>query len=503
VGRDQVAPALEARHISKSFGGTRALDGARIAVLRGEVHGLLGENGSGKSTLIRILAGYHAPDPGAELALGGREVPLPLRAGQAEALGLRFVHQDLGLIPSLSVVENLRLHELASGGARHVSWRRERERALETFARFGFALDPGAAVDDLSQLERAQLAIVRAVDDAPGVLVLDEPTAFLPRSEREQLFGLVRGIAGAGGSVLLVSHDLGEVRENADRVTVLRDGRNAGTVAARSVEPGELVRLVIGRRLEPLGEPRRGRSRDGRSIRVEGLSGEVVRDVSIELQGGESVGLTGLAGSGFEEVPYLLFGALPCSAGWLTLAGEHDLTSMTPERALGAGMALLPGDRARDGAVGSLPVAENVTLHVLDLYAAAAGLDRRRLLRDATELLERHRVTPADPRAPFETLSGGNQQKALLAKWLRTGPPLLLLDEPARGVDVAARREIGAALGELAGRGAAVLCASGDAELLAETCDRVLIFAGGAVAGQLAGDEVTKERIAERCSLSG
>jgi ribose transport system ATP-binding protein len=510
VGLDPLAPALEARHISKSFGGTRALDAAGIELRRGEVHGLLGQNGSGKSTLIRILAGFHAPDPGAELMVGGRPVPLPLPPGRAPELGLGFVHQDLGLIPSLSVLENLLLDELATARWRHLSWRRERERARRSLARLGVDIDPRATVASLTPLERAQLAILRAVEATPEVLVLDEPTAFLPGSEREQLYALMRGIAAGGRSVLLVSHDLGEVSEVADRVTVLRDGRVVRTAEAASIGAAELVELVVGRRLEPLdgrlGAPRRAPAPVAipEAVRIVGLRGDVVRDVSIELRAGETVGLAGLVGSGFDEVPYLLFGVGARRAGRVTLGGgELDLAAMTPQRALGAGMALLPADRARDGAVGSLAIESNVTLPVLDRYSGARGLDRRRLLRDAAAMLEEHRIRPSEPRAAFETLSGGNQQRTLLAKWLQTDAPLLLLDEPTRGVDVGARLEIAAAIRALAERGMVILCASTDHELLAAICGRVLIFSGGVVVLELAGEEVTKERITERCSLSG
>jgi ribose transport system ATP-binding protein len=513
VGLDTLAPALEARRISKSFGGTRALDAAGIELRRGEVHGLLGQNGSGKSTLIRILAGFHTPDPGAELTVGGRPVPLPLPPGRAPELGLRFVHQDLGLIPSLSALENLLLDELATARWRHLSWRRERDRARRSLARLGVDIDPRATVASLTPLERAQLAILRAVEATPDVLVLDEPTAFLPGSEREQLYELMRGIAAGGRSVLLVSHDLGEVREVADRVTVLRDGSVVRTAEAASIGPEELVELVVGRRLEPLdgrfGAPRRApapvqRQAIPEAVRIVGLRGDVVRDVSIELCAGETVGLAGLVGSGFDEVPYLLFGVGARRAGRLTLGGgELDLAAMTPQRALYAGMALLPAERARDGAVGSLAIEANVTLPVLDRYAGARGLDRRRLLRDAAAMLEENRITPCEPRAAFETLSGGNQQRTLLAKWLQTDAPLLLLDEPTRGVDVGARQEIAAAIRALAERGMVILCASTDHELLASICGRVLIFSGGDVVLELAGEEVTKERITERCSLSG
>jgi ribose transport system ATP-binding protein len=506
VGPKSAGVALEARHISKRFGGTLALDDAGIALQRGEVHALLGENGSGKSTLIKVLAGYHEPAPGGELIVRGRVVELPLAARQARSLGLRFVHQELGLIPSLTVLENLRLEELATARRGRIHWKDERRWARETFARFGAQLDPSATVDDLRPADQAILAIVRAVDCMPtgGVLVLDEPLAWLQRPQREEVCRLVRRIADSGSAVLLVSHDISEAKALADRVTVLRDGRNAGTVAAGELDTGTLVEMVIGCEPRSTGDGRRPRPGEPADIFVWGLSGDVVRDLSLELRRGEVVGLTGLPGSGFEEVPYLLFGARHSSSGLLELGTGLDLTKMTPDRALAAGIALLPADRARDGAVGSLSVASNIALPVLARYAGGLGLDRRSLKRDVGALLADHGVRPRDPGLPFEALSGGNQQRALLAKWLQMRPKLLLLDEPTRGVDVGARERIIAAIRRLASRGMAVLCASGDHEQLAFACDRVLVFAGGAVAGELAGPDLTRERIAQRChSLSG
>src|SRR6266536_5024441 len=283
--------ALAVRHVSKSFGGARALDDAGLTLLRGEVHGLLGENGSGKSTLIRILAGYHAPDPGAELEVGGRQERLPLPPGRARELGIAFVHQDLGLIPSLSIVENLRIGELAARRDWRISWRRERARAGEALARFGVHVDPGQPVARLRPVVRALLAIVRAAEElgGKGVLVLDEPTAFLPEPETQRLFGLARELADAGASVLFVSHDLGEVLELADRVTVLRDGRVVATRVTAGLERDALAELMSGRRLEAAGARHQPTGRV--ALSVADLTGEVVRDVSFEVHEREVVGL--------------------------------------------------------------------------------------------------------------------------------------------------------------------------------------------------------------------
>jgi ribose transport system ATP-binding protein len=473
VAGSRLTPAVSLRHISKSFGGVHALDDAHLDVLRGEVHGLLGENGSGKSTLIKVLAGYHAPDPGGQLEVARQPVRLPLESGEARRLGLAFVHQDLGLIPSLSVLENLRLTDLAARRGR-ISWGAERRRAVETFARYGVQLDPRRAVADLRPLERALLAIVRAMEDlgaASTALVLDEPTAFLPAAETERVFALVRSIADAGTGVVFVSHDLGEVRAITDRVSILRDGRTVGTVVTNATAREQFVAMILGGRPPPTKtQPLRQPSAEA----VVSFAGAV----SFELRRGEILGLTGLAGSGFEELLYGLFGAERGEAGTLTLAGvSYDLGAMTPDRALKAGIVLVPGDRQRDGAVPSLPVSDNVTLPALERFRARLALRRRRMTAAAAELLHRFGVLPAEPRLLYEELSGGNQQKALLAKWLHLTPALLLLDEPTRGVDVGARPQIWSLIRAAAASGAAVVCASSDAEELDTLCDRVLSVA--------------------------
>jgi ribose transport system ATP-binding protein len=473
VASSRLTPAVSLRHISKSFGGVRALDDAHLDVSPGEVHGLLGENGSGKSTMIKVLAGYHAPDPGGELEVGGQEVRLPLASGEARRRGLAFVHQDLGLIPSLSVLENLRLTDLAARRGR-ISWSAERRRADDTFARYGVDIDPRGAVADLRPLERALLAIVRAMEDLGAestALVLDEPTAFLPAAETERLFTLVRSIARAGTSVVFVSHDLGEIRAITDRVTILRDGRTVGTVETNATATEELTAMILGGRPAPRKtQPLRGASAE--------TVVSFVGPVSFALGRGEVLGLTGLAGSGFEDLLYDLFGAGPGKSGTLTLAGvPYDLRAMTPERALKAGVVLVPGDRHREGAVPSLPVSDNVMLPALERFRARLALRRHRMTAAAAELLHRFGVLPAEPRLLYEELSGGNQQKALLAKWLQLRPALLLLDEPTRGVDVGARPQIWSLIRAATAAGAAVICASSDSEELDTLCDRVLSVA--------------------------
>ncbi len=507
-------PVLALRNISKVFGGAHALNSVDLTVYPGQVHGLLGENGSGKSTLIKVLAGFHAPEPGAEMEFNGRQVDLPLHPGEFRALGISFVHQDLALVPSLTVVENLRIGELASRGRWHISWASERRRAAEIFRRYGVAIDPAADVADLSVVDRALLAIVRAVEDMrattgvvggerAGLLVLDEATATLPKEGVEHLFSLVRGIAATGSSILLVSHFLNEILEITDEVTVLRDGRVAGTATTRETSESHLVEMIIGRRLEKLGLTGAGRTETQDKVTIQNLTGGAAREVSFDVGVGEVLGATGLLGSGFEDLPYLLFGARKPDAGALIMAGqEYDLCSLKPATAIALGVALLPADRLNDGSIPSLSVLDNISMQVLDEQSTFKSLNRGLMRRKARSIMGEFDVRPLEPRATFESLSGGNQQKVVLAKWIQTRPKLLLLHEPTVGVDVGARQQIYRLIRDAARAGTSVVCCSSDFEQLADLCDRVLIFGNGRVVRELSGPDVTEERIAEQSLIS-
>jgi ribose transport system ATP-binding protein len=387
-----------------------------------------------------------------------------------------------------------------------IDWRRERRLAREAFARYGVNIEPTAQVGELTETDRARLAIVRALedireasDDGRGLLILDEPTVFLPKEGTEDLFRLVRDTVAHHASVLFVSHDLDEVREITDRVTVLRDGRVHGTVVTKQATEGELIEMIIGRRLADLDTVERTDAL-ARPVRtaVRDLHGRQLRGISFEVHEGEVLGITGLLGSGFEDVPYLLFGAKPCTSGELEIDGaRHDLTTMTPKKALAANIALLPGDRQRDGSVGSMSVGENVMLQVLDRYRPVM-LQRRGMGRRARELMGEYDVRPADPGLAYQSLSGGNQQKALLAKWLQTQPGVILLHEPTQGVDIGAREQIFDIMRASAREGMSVVCASSDYDQLAQICDRVVVIGRGRVVRELNADEITKDRIAEQ-----
>ncbi len=490
--------------IRKSFGGVHALKGVDLEVRAGEVHGLLGENGSGKSTLIKVLNGFNRPDAG-ELSVDGEEVELPLAPGRFQELGISFVHQDLGLIRELSVLENLRLVELGSARGPRINWRRERARAEELFAEYGLGhLDLDAPLTAISETDAALLAIVRAVDGiggGRGLLVLDEPTVFLPREGVAKLFDLVRDVASRGVSVLFVSHDLDEVLEVTDRFTVLRDGLVHGSAKTAETDKHELIEMIIGRHLaeaKPLRD-RGTRTAAGEvQVHVNGLAGARLRGIDFKLHRGEILGFTGLMGSGFEDIPYSLFGAKPVRGGTINQDGrEIELTSLSPGAALRSGIALVPADRQRDGALQEVSVLDNLMMQVMSGYRPWR-LDTRALETRALELLEEFDVRPRDPDALFGALSGGNQQKVLLAKWLESEPGLLLLHEPTQGVDVGAREQVFELLGKAASNGLAVMCASSDSEQLAQICDRVLVVARGLITKELSGSDLTKEEISKQ-----
>jgi len=507
-----VPPLVEVRGLTKSFGGALALDRVDLTVLRSEIHGLLGENGSGKSTLIKILAGYHEPEAGS-LIVNGADIRLPLRAGEYRSLGFEFVHQDLGLIPTLSVTENLYLSEIASPRNRYfISWSRAANQAADTFARYGVSIDPRATVQHIRPVERALLAIVRALEglraeDRDGtratLLILDEPTVFLPRHEVAVLFEFVRGVAERGSSALFVSHDLDEVRELTNRITVLRDGRVAGTVVTSETSKQQLVHLIIGRELEEMdaGQPMQVAARPVR-MRVEGLATPTLEDVSFELHEGEVLGLTGLVGSGYDDVVYAMYGATPALAGALTLDGRRvELAGITPRSAMRLGIALVPADRQRDGSVASLPATDNLNLLVLDRFFRGGRLRHGDMERNARSLMAEFDVRPPRPELEYGSFSGGNQQKALMAKWQHVEPAVMLLHEPTQGVDVGARQQIFEMI-RAAAQVSATICASADYEQLAAICDRVGVLARGRLVGFLTGDDLTKERLADYCLRS-
>jgi ribose transport system ATP-binding protein len=496
------APVLRVTGLSKAFRGTHALVDVSLDVLPGEIHALVGHNGSGKSTLTKVLSGYHHPDRGS-VAIRGTVVDLPLTADDLRRLGVAFVHQDLGLVETMSVVENLRVGRFETGFAGRVRWRRERERARQLLESFDLHVDPTVPVAKLSQAQRVIVAVMRALQDVQGrsdsgLLVLDEPTSALPAGEVELLFAAMRTVAASGVGILFVTHDLDEVFRITDRVTALRDGRRVATEPTRQLTHESLVELVIGRKLGQLYPPSKDARAGATLLRVTGVSGETVRDVSFDLRRGEILGLTGLIGAGQDELPYLIYGARPARSAAIEFKGR-PLGAPSPARCQEAGIVLVPSDRKRLSTVPRATVTENVTLPSLREFRVRGRIDLGRERTAVERVLERFDVRPRDPGRPISTLSGGNQQKVVLGRWLRLNPDVVLLHEPTQGVDIGARQAIFEILRDAAAGGTSILYASAEYEDLANVCDRVLVMYRGQVVSELEGDRLSKEEIAAHC----
>lgn len=476
---EQLRALVRVEGLTKTFGPTTALAGVDLAIHAGEVVAVVGHNGSGKSTLVKVLAGFHSLD-------GGRVDP-----GTAE---MRFIHQDLGLVGSLSTVENLAL------GTEGHPWRRlrkaeERREARELVRRFGVDVDVDAPIEVLSPAERTIVAIARALrgwdEQRDVVLVLDEPTAALHGPEVEQLMAVVRAVAGRGAGVLFISHRLDEVLDVADTIVALRNGRVVGNLRRDEADYRRLVELVAGQAVEDL--ERRPSDPGEPVLQVRDLAGGGIRHFDATVRAGEVVGLAGILGSGRDEVCAAIFGGGARTAGVVTVGGKEigDIRD-----SIRRGVAFVPGDRHRHGAVMSMTAVENLVSVLVPGEASPwRRVRRNREAREAARWFGACEVVPARPEMELINFSGGNQQKVVLAKWLRTRPRLLLLEEPTQGVDVGARAAIHRLILDAARQGAAVLVASSETKELAQLCDRVLVLADGVVAGQLSGAELTETQI--------
>jgi ribose transport system ATP-binding protein len=518
--------ALRLRGFSKTFPGVRALTAVDMDVAAGSVHALVGHNGSGKSTLIKCLAGVHAPDPGAQAWLAGEALTLG-DPDDAERKGLRFVHQDLGIIPELSAMDNVGfVLGFERGPLGRISWGRQSQRTSELLAQFGFTLDPRRPLGEASPPERAAVAIVRAVagwQAGRGVLVLDEPTAALPAHEVDRLFQLIREVSASGTAVILVSHRLDEVMAIADSVTVLRDGAKVwdGPLAATTLQ--RLVDLIADTDGQQSQEQAQAQAQPRRpapdpvtqatqatpagpvgeaavpALEIRDLYGRYLRGINLTVGRGELVGVAGLLGSGREELPYIVAGASTEGVtGTVAIGGVPLGGGPGPSigRAQALGVALVPADRAGEGIFAGFTTTENVSL------AALPALRRRGFVRPARERrfgrawLSAVHADPGYGPRPISTLSGGSQQKAVLARALSVSPRLLVLSEPTAGVDIGARTVLYDELRRRVAEGLAVLMASSDLEDLLACCDRVIAVRDGVVAGEFTGARITKAAIA-------
>jgi ABC-type sugar transport system ATPase subunit len=486
---------LAAEGMHKRYGGVHALRGVDLRLRSGEVHALVGENGSGKSTLLRILAGLIAPDAGA-LALDGR----PLRftdAAQAIAAGIATVTQETTLVPDLSVTENIFLGHRKARTWRGIDWRATRGLAQEALSRLGLTrIDPGAPVRRLRPDEQQMVEIARAISIDARVVILDEPTSSLSDDEVEALAEVVRTLKRHDVAVVFVSHRLDEVFDLADRVTILRDGSVVASGPLADYDRPRMIQLMTGRELEELELDRGRHSAENPVLRVHRLSvGGRVHEASLEVGRGEIVGLAGLVGAGRSELLEALFGIGAGARGVIELDGAPVRLS-DPNAAMAGGLAYVPADRKNLGLVPDMTVRENVLM-----ASTAARLRLRRPRRPAEQrevedAISAFRIVTRSQLAPVAHLSGGNQQKIVLAKWLGTEPRVLLMDEPTRGVDVGAKAEIYKLLNRAKEDGVGILVSSSETPELRLLCDRILVMHRGRIAAALSRDDATEARIA-------
>jgi ribose transport system ATP-binding protein len=478
------------RGITKRFPGVVALDGVDFELERGEVHVLLGENGAGKSTLVKMLSGAYQPDRGGIL-LDGR----PVRIGSATAaqeLGISTIYQEFNLVPRLSVAENIflgrqprRLGIIDRG--------RMRRGAGELLERMKVHVDAEALVSDLGVAQRQMVEIAKALSLDARILIMDEPTAVLSRTETEGLFEIVRGLKEEGVAVVFISHHLEEVAELGDRVTVLRDGKFVGRLPA-STPRAEMVRMMVGRPIEDR-FPRRRPEPGEILLEVKGLSREgVLDDVSFRLRAGEVVGIAGIVGAGRTELARAIFGLDRADSGEVLVRGEK-LALGDPREAKRRGMGFVTEDRQGQGIVQPLSVAENLGLAALGRNTSVGLVNRRRQLRQAEKMIEDLRIRTPGPEQEIRYLSGGNQQKVVIGKWLLADSRVLILDEPTRGIDVGAKVEIYELINDLTRRGAGILMISSELPEVLGMSDRVLVMSRGRVTGELPAKKATQEDV--------
>ena len=482
-------PALEMHGISKTFPGVRALSGVELTAWSGEVLALMGENGAGKSTLMKILSGAYRADPGGEIRVFGS--PISIDGPQAaRAAGIAIIYQELALAPNLTVSENIHLGaEIARAGGRldRAAMARACRPILE---RLGTPFGPDTLVGGLSIAEQQLVEIARALYRQSRILVLDEPTTALSARETDRLFALIRQLRGEGIALIYISHRMAEVYELADRVTVLRDGSYVGTLERDQLSADAIVRMMVGRELSSFyTKTHDPASVQGEEVmRVDGVTdGGRVHPCSFVLHKGEVLGIAGLVGAGRTELARLIFGADRRSGGTVSLAGSV-VAARTPKEALDAGIAYLTEDRKGLGLFLDMSCGANINLGVIDRDARVGGrLDLARARERAGRAFAAFRVRAASPQVQVGSLSGGNQQKVLLARLLETQPQVLILDEPTRGVDVGAKSEIYRIIDELARAGLGVLVISSDLPEIVGICDRVLVMREGAIAGEVGG----------------
>jgi rhamnose transport system ATP-binding protein len=490
-----VSALLKLTGITKSFAGVQALRGVSFELNSGEVHALVGENGAGKSTLIKVITGAHRPDDGTLIVNG--QVVTHNDPTVAKSLGIAVIYQQPALFPDLTVAENIALRLERGGPWRWVNWFQRRRRAGELLRRVGANISPEAFVRDLTMPQQQLVEIASALGGDARILILDEPTASLSDREVDNLFRVIRELRAQGVGMIYISHRLEELSQIADRVTILRDGAYVDTRPMSEVNRAEIIRLMVGRSLEavfpkidvPLGDVVLETGDLG--CRQSGVHG-----VNLRVRAGEILGLAGLVGAGRTELARILFGLTRADSGQILLKSQ-PISISTPADAVRRGIAYVPEDRRRHGVILDMPVAANTTLAILRRIAAGGFVRFKQERRIAQDFVQRLGIKTPSVSNPAGNLSGGNQQKVALARWLAAEPAVIILDEPTQGVDVGAKSEIHKLMGELAARGLAIIMISSELPEVLGMSDRIAVMYGGRIVGELTRAQATQEKVLE------
>jgi rhamnose transport system ATP-binding protein len=484
-------PVVRLDHISKRFGATQALDGVSLELLPAEAHALVGENGAGKSTLVKVLAGVHQPDTG-QIVLD--DMPVEIRGpAHARELGIAVIHQEPRLFPDLSVAENVFLGHQPRTRLGSIDWSRMRRDAARLFDELEVSISPGSPVRGLSMADQQLVEIAKALSLEARILIMDEPTASLSLHEVERLFSIVRPLRDRGLAVLFVSHRLEEVFALSERASVLRDGKHVTTTPISQVTTADLIRHMVGRDVSLF--PHAATTPGDVLLEARGLTrGDTFRDISFSVRAGEIVGFAGLVGAGRTEVARVLFGIDRAERGQVLLGGRPVVFD-SPSAALRAGVAYVPEDRHQQGLVLDFPIASNVSLPILPRLFPRFFVDRPTERRLAERYATQLRVRMADVEQLVSALSGGNQQKVVIAKWLATRPRVLILDEPTRGIDIGAKVEVHRIIAELAAGGLGIILISSDLPEVLAMSNRILVMHEGHLTAELARAEATEERV--------
>lgn len=474
---------LQLSAVTKSFGAVRALKGVSFDLQAGEVHALLGENGAGKSTLIKVITGAHQPD-GGSIEINGERVA-QLTPASAHKLGIACIYQQPALFPDLTVAENIGLRLEPAAALRKVNWADRHNRATKLLARIGAEIQPDAEVRSLSMPEQQLVEIACALGAGARIVIMDEPTASLTQKEQHLLFAVVKDLRASGVGVIYISHRLEEIFALADRVTVLRDGESVGTHKVSEINEAGMIKLMVGREVSSIYPP--SESAAGNvvlALKNLGCTAGGVKNISLDVRAGEIVGMAGLVGAGRTELARVLFGITPADSGEILLNGQR-ITISTPKEAVAHGIAYVPEDRRRHGVILEMPIAHNMTMAIHDRIFPGTWLRFGAEKQLASDFIRDLGVKAYGPNAPGGSLSGGNQQKVSLARWLATKPKLLILDEPTQGVDVGAKSEIHKIIRRLAKEGLAVLMISSDLPEVLGMSDRIAVMRGGTITAML------------------